>query len=143
MGSSNKLAPILLKTSFLATILFWLLNFSCGFYPHFMLIFVSVIPISITCSFAISITVMPFYWSNENNMSNDEIFKKYFPYYSITAFVISAYSIIDSGFGIFISAFFITSFITLMQSWIWIFKIPNTIEENNTNLKNEIHDKIQ
>jgi hypothetical protein len=144
MNSSGNLSSTLLKAICLATGLFWILIISEDFNQISLLILISIIPITIVCSITIIVTITPFFWLAKENVSNHEIFKKYFPYYSIINFGISLYFIIDTNFENFICAFFITAFITLMQSWIWICK-PNPIEknQNNMNLKNKLEDEIQ
>lgn len=126
MKTSSNLAPTILKSIVLATILFWFFIFSKEFDADMvMFLFLSIIPISIFVFFTIIITIMPFIWFKKENINKDKIFKKYFPYYSIIAFSISAYNIIDSNFNIFDCGFFITVFITLVQSWVWLCKPDN------------------
>lgn len=145
MNSSNNLISILIKATILASILFWTLIFSEKPIDEpfiIIVVIVSIIPISIVCSFTILLTVMPFYWLEQNKLKENEIFKKYFPYYSIITFGICYYSVMNSNFNIGVSAFCITVFFTLMQSWVWAGKI--TVDyKKNTNLKSEIHDTIQ
>jgi hypothetical protein len=91
METSNNLTSILVKATILATLLFWILIFSENSINESFIIVViilSIIPISIVCSFVILITVMPFYWLEQNKLNEKEIFKKYFPYYSIITFCI-------------------------------------------------------
>jgi hypothetical protein len=135
MNSSNNIPATLLKSSLLATIIFWLVivtsvEFNLDTLPPLLII--SIVPISIVCSLTILITVVPFYVIEKNNMSNREIFKKHFPFYSIFVFGISSYCIVNSNFESFVCAFFITAFFTLMQSWIWIYKTPTTEKEKIT-----------
>ena len=131
MNSLSNLPSTISKAICLATILFWAIIFSEGFGDQvFLFSIISIIPISIVCSLAILITITPFFILEEDTVSNHEIFKKYFPYYSIFIFGISCYYIISTNFEIFVCAFFITAFFTLMQSWIWITKTP--INEKET-----------
>jgi hypothetical protein len=131
MNSSGNLSSTLLKAICLATILFWVLIISEGFNQISLLILISIIPIAIVCSLTIIVTITPFFWLAKEGVTDLKIFKRYFPYYSIITFGISIYYIIDTNFESFVCAFFITAFITLMQSWIWICK-PNSIVQNKT-----------
>lgn len=134
MNYPIKLTPIILKASLLATVLFWTLDISAGYYDQISpLMILSIIPILILCSLAIWITIMPFFWLKSENISTDAIFKKYFPYYSIIAFSLCSYFIIASNFANVVCVFFITAFFTLMQSWVWICKIPADVQKKNTN----------
>jgi hypothetical protein len=129
MNSSKNLSSTLLKATCLATILFWILISPEGFNQLWFII--SIIPIAIVCSLTILVTITPFFWLAKEGVTDHEVFKKVFPYYSITAFGISIYFMIDTHFESFICAFFITAFVTLMQSWIWICT-PNPITRNET-----------
>ena len=134
MNYPIKLTPIILKASLLATVLFWTLDISAGYYDQISpLMILSIIPILILCSLAIWITIMPFFWLKSKNISTDAIFKKYFPYYSIIAFSLCSYFIIASNFANVVCVFFITAFFTLMQSWVWICKILADVQKKNTN----------
>ena len=130
MNSSGNLSSTLLKAICLATGLFWILIISEDFNQISLLILISIIPITIVCSITIIVTITPFFWLAKENVSNHEIFKKYFPYYSIITFGIFTHFVILSNFESYVCAFFITAFITLMQSWIWICK-PNPIHKNS------------
>ena len=130
MNSSGNLSSTLLKAICLATGLFWILIISEDFNQISLLILISIIPITIVCSITIIVTITPFFWLAKENVSNHEIFKKYFPYYSIITLGISTHFVILSNFESYVCAFFITAFITLMQSWIWICK-PNPIHKNS------------
>ncbi len=131
MNRSNNIPLALLKSSVLATILFWVLifasvEFNFDAYPF---VIISIFPISIVCCLTIAITVLPFYFIEKVHMSNRKIFKKHFPFYSIFVFGFSSYCIVSSNFDSIVCAFFISAFFTLMQSWIWIFKTPITKKE--------------
>jgi hypothetical protein len=131
MNSSGNLSSTLLKAIFIATILFWALIIPEMFNQIFILIILSIIPIAIVCSLTIIVTITPFFWLAKEGVTDQEIFKKYFPFYAIIAFSISLYFMIDTKFESFTCAFFITAFLTLMQSWIWICK-PNPIHKYKT-----------
>ena len=124
MDSKNNLFFILIKSSLTATCMFWLLIFQTDFDSFLlMMVPISVIPITIISSLTILGTIMPFYWFNINKLNKYQIFKKYFPVYSITIFTISCYYVIISKYDHFVLAFFLTAFFTLMQAWVYIFKI--------------------
>ncbi|MEE9408912.1 MAG: hypothetical protein V3V28_12645 [Polaribacter sp.] len=130
MNSSNNLGATLLKASTLATMIFWILMISDSLDNlTFFFFLLSIIPISVICSLTILITITPFFWLENDTISDKEIFKKYFPYYAIIVFVISCYFIIITDFESGICTFFITAFMTLMQSWTWICKTP-VIQKN-------------
>ena len=125
MENLNNLALTLLKATLLATIIFWMFIFSKESFPEayiLLIIIASIIPIFIVCTFTILITIMPFFWLEQNNLSEGEIFKKYFPYYSIVAFCVFLYFMISTNFDDFVCAFSISAFFTLMQTWVWIGK---------------------
>ena len=125
MNSSKNLGSAILKAILFATLLFWTLFISENTNSNMSyFVLLSIIPIAIICSITIFITITPFFWLAKENVTDKEIFKKYFPYYSIIAFGISSYFIISTNFEGFVCAFFITAFFTLMQSWVWICKIP-------------------
>ncbi len=136
MRTSNKLAPIIFKASLLATSIFWILDISSGNYNHISpFIIFSIIPIAITCSILICITIMPFIWSEKADKNRREIFKKYFPYYSIINFTICCYFIIKSNFEKSTCTFFVTVFLTLTQSWLWICKVSMRAKTEKTSFK--------
>jgi hypothetical protein len=143
MNSSNRLTPILLKATSLATILFWTLlsTEDIGTEIYFFII-PSIIPIAIVCSLTVVITIMPFFGLEKENVPNNKIFKKYFPYYSSIAFSLCSYFIYNSNFEKVVCAFFITAFFTLMQSWVWLCKVPADLQKKNTNLENIRYDEI-
>ncbi|TMM29523.1 hypothetical protein FDT66_10385 [Polaribacter aestuariivivens] len=123
MNITTNIIYTLFKASILAVVIFWTLLLTEGFINELVLIG-AIIPISLVCSLTILITIVPFYTIEQTTLSNDKIFKKYFPYYAIVAFGISAYYIISSNFDEFVCLFFITAFFTLIQSWVWICKMP-------------------
>jgi hypothetical protein len=143
MNSSNRLTPILLKATSLATILFWtLLSTEDISTEIYFFIIPSIIPIAIVCSLTVVITIMPFFGLEKENVPNNKIFKKYFPYYSSIAFSLCSYFIYNSNFEKVVCAFFITAFFTLMQSWVWLCKVPSDLQKKNTNLENIRYDEI-
>ena len=108
MNSSKNLALIILKAILFATILFWTLIISDEGLNKNILSFaiISIIPIAIVCSIAVIVTITPFFWLAKEGVSDKDIFKKYFPYYSLIAFGISSYFIISTNFEDFVCAFF-------------------------------------
>ena len=121
----NNIPSTTLKSTGFATILFWLLISTSERMGNdvFLLILISTIPIIIICLLAITFTTMPFYWLEKNKLNSNQIFNKYFPYYSIMLFGICSYFIVISNFESFVVSFFITAFFTASQTWIWIFKL--------------------
>ena len=97
MNSSGNLSSTLLKAIFIATILFWALIIPEMFNQIFILIILSIIPIAIVCSLTIIVTITPFFWLAKEGVTDQEIFKKYFPFYAIIAFSISLYFMIDKN----------------------------------------------
>jgi len=129
MNSSKNLGATLCKATLLATTIFWILVYSEGVNTNaFVFIFPSMFLIFIVCSITILVTITPFFWLAKEDKTDKEIFKKYFPYYSIIAFAIAMYFIISGNFDKFTCVFFTTAFFTLMQSWIWICK-PKPIKD--------------
>lgn len=123
MNHSKNLGATIFKAICLSTLLFWTLILSEKFNEEVIpFIFLSIFPIAIVCSLTIIITVFPFFFFEKNDLTNKVIFKKYFPFYSITTFGLSIYAILYSNVEYFICVFIITAFFTLMQSWIWISK---------------------
>lgn len=111
-----------LKSTALATILFVLPIFSEA---DEIGIFFLIIPIYIICLASIYITIVPFYHSEKEKLSNEGIFNKYFPYYALVSFglcVFITYSIYDEFKETYIIYFFVSAFFTAMQSWVWLFK---------------------
>ena len=127
MQQSSNILPVMLKSSLVATILFWIsVCFINSDFDSFVLVllFISIIPISIVCSLAILFTIVPLFLLEEKDISSDIIFRKYFPYHSIAIFSISTYFMITTNFDELVTCFFISAFFTLIQSWIWLCK-PN------------------
>ncbi|WP_127844946.1 hypothetical protein [Psychroflexus aestuariivivens] len=115
MNHLASLFLILLKSSFLSTLIFWMMiteDFGI-FFP--IAILISMIPITIISSFTILISILPIV-----RLNKQDSFKKYFPYYSIVVFCGFTYLIVESNFDEFISAFLVSAFFTLMQAWVWI-----------------------
>ncbi|WP_439127585.1 hypothetical protein [Polaribacter sp.] len=126
MNSSKNLGETLFKATIFATTLFWTLVCSEEINTDLLVFFIpSIFIIFIICSLTILVTITPFFWLAKKDRNDKEIFKRYFPYYAIVAFVIVMDFIICSDFNEFTSIFFTTAFFTLMQSWIWMCK-PRT-----------------
>lgn len=127
MSYSDNLGITILKATITSTVFFWMFIIHDSFNVEMIpFIFISVIPIFILCSLAICVTIMPFIWSEKEGRKRDEIFKKYFPFYAVGIFLVFSYPIISSEFQEYVIAFFMTSFLILMQSWIWLCK-PNKL----------------
>lgn len=128
----------MLKAALLATLLFWLLIISDenNFDSYLIgIIIISYIPIFMVCSVTILFTIVPFFLIEKKDISNDKMFKKYFPYYTVVVFVISLFYTLTSNYKNFTSAFFITALFTLMQTWIWLCKPKLYTEKKITEKK--------
>jgi hypothetical protein len=119
-----------LKSTALATTLIWVLNIRGNYFTFEIVPFVllSIIPIWIVCYISILITIVPFSVYEEGKITNKQLFKKYFPYYSICVFFGCVAICINSNFEIFVIIFFATVFFTTIITWVWFFKE----EEMNT-----------
>lgn len=120
----NRSFSVSLKATALATTLVWFLNISDGdaaiqMVPYVIL---STIPIWIVCFTSIILTIVPFNEYKKGEITNKEIFQKYFPYYSICIFIGCATACIYFSFDIFAISFFSTVFFTATTSWFWFFK---------------------
>jgi hypothetical protein len=112
------------KSSVLATFIFWIVGSYDGFTPGlFLFVILSYIPVFISCSLVILMTIYPFFWLAEaKNFDKQHIFKRYFPYYSIVCFGLCMYGIFSNSDESFLVGFFVAAFITTMQSWVWFAK---------------------
>ena len=112
----------LAKSCLLATVVFWIVllsDYSFLIDALFSMI-VSIIPIGITSSFVILVTVCPIFWFlKKKGESLKNACQKYFPFYVSVSFPICVYGIYSWGFESFSIAFFISAFITTSQSWVW------------------------
>lgn len=112
----------LAKSSLLALIVFWtVIGSKEGFDNDIvLLIFLSFIPIFLVVAIVIIGTICPIFWlTKKENFNNIQIFKIYFPYYTIIAFGVCVFGIHTSNFDIYMTAFFTSAFITSSQSWVW------------------------
>ena len=124
-----KVSKTIFKSTLLATIIFWLIILCKErFYPFMILVIpLSMIPIGICCSVVILLTILPFFWNPEkSNKDNNTIFKKYFPFYSITSFSLCLYGFIKVEE---IYCFWVSAFFTSLQAWIWLTKANAKIEK--------------
>ena len=112
----------LLKSSLMAYSVFWLMIFDE--FEFNVIVLLSFIPVFIVSSFTICLTVLPFLMLEKITLNPKDIFKKHFSYYTIVAFVIASYRIICSNFSQFTKAFITSAFITLMHSWVCLYKVP-------------------
>lgn len=111
---------VILRSTFLAASIFWIIIFSENF-EHIMILlfFLSIIPISICCAITILITILPFFWFKKDGTSPQSIFNSYFPYYAIAMFSICLYGVWKEPEVI---SFFVSAFLTTMQAWVWFGK---------------------
>ncbi|TJY36416.1 hypothetical protein [Pontimicrobium aquaticum] len=112
------------KSSLLAASIFWIIilsdTFNWDMVPY---IFISLIPIYVICALTILITICPIFWFLENdNYNKQRIFKTYFPIYTTLMFSLCAYSIYKISTDIVVLSFFISAYITTVQSWVWFTK---------------------
>ncbi len=117
------------KSSLLAASIFWIvllssdLGMNWDFIPY---MFLSLIPIYIICALTILITICPIFWFLENdNCSRQRIFKTYFPIYTIIALGFCLYRVYKSSFDILDLSFYVSAYITTVQSWVWFAKTKN------------------
>jgi FtsH-binding integral membrane protein len=123
-----------LKATVLATLLIWVLNanehnFNIEIAPFIVL---STIPIWIVCFTSITLTIVPFSAFKKLKTSNKQVFKRYFPYYSICMFIGCVTACVYSSFDEFVITFFITAFFTATISWVWFFKKKELNTINST-----------
>lgn len=124
MRSLRNIPSTLVKSTLLAAFIFWLMIFSSSDFEYPVIILFSLVPIFIVCALTITFTIVPFLILEDKGLSVENIFKKHFPYYAVLAFGIAFYCIIISDFDEFLSAFMLSAFFTLMQSWVWLCKPP-------------------
>lgn len=122
-----KVPSNLAKSSLLATFIFWTIGLTDDAeYFQIAIIFISYIPIFLSCSLVILLTICPFFWLAETkNCNKRQVFKLYFPYYAIVCFAICTYGIFNNIHEEFLIGFFVSVFFTTMQSWIWFAKEPS------------------
>ncbi|WCO00854.1 hypothetical protein [Psychroserpens ponticola] len=112
----------LAKSSMLALIIFWTIICSKeGFDTDLvLLILLSFIPIFLVVAIVILGSICPIYWiTKKEDYNNLQIFKTYYPYYAIIAFICCLIGIIINDLDIYFVAFFVSAFITSNQSWVW------------------------
>lgn len=115
----------LAKSSLLALAVFWTIIYAEEGLDHdlFLFMLLSFIPIFLVVTIVIVGTICPIYWiAKKEHINNTQIFKTYFPYYAILAFLICVFGIIVSDFDIYLIAFFVSAFITSSQTWVWFAK---------------------
>jgi hypothetical protein len=124
MISTQNVMSTLIKSTGIATVFFWILFSSSEGWEneYLMFIMISTIPIFIICALAYSITILPFILVENSKSTKKQVFKKYFPYYSIFAFGICSYFIIISSFDSAVVCFFTTAFFTSISAWIILLK---------------------
>jgi len=120
----NRLFSTSLKATVFSTLLIWVLNanehnFNIEIAPFIIL---STIPIWIVCFTSIVVTIVPFSTYKKVKTSNKQLFKRYFPYYSIFVFIGCVIACMYSNFNEFVINFFVTTFFTATISRVWFFK---------------------
>lgn len=124
MIRSSNFGSTLLKSSLLLNIVFWVLIIhSNGFktdWTPFMIF--SIIPIIVGWFLIMVFTLMPLFWTAKDDWTNEMIFKRYFPYYSIAAFLFYSGLIISENFESDFTMFSIVIYLTSIQNWIWLCK---------------------
>lgn len=125
----------LAKSCLLATSVFWIVIISEDFEANMLpFVFLSLIPIFLCVTIVIMLTICPFFWwKNQANFNNRQVFKTYFPYHAIMAFVICVLGIMASDFDIYLIAFFSSAFITINQSWLWFAKEEKQQKQQHEN----------
>ena len=107
----------------LSALIFWSIILTHSFSLNIlMFILPSLIPISICCILTIWGTIAPFFISRKRIENLETIYRKYFPFYSITIFGLCFFAILTSKFDVYALAFFTSAFFTALQSWNWIVK---------------------
>ncbi len=93
-----------------------------------LIFFISIIITFFIAGGMIFFTIMPFsLWGNNNTV----IFNKYFPFYAIVLFCICFSLAYLEKFESLVVGVLSITYITGMQSWVWIFK-PQKINEKTT-----------
>lgn len=111
----------IIKATGLSSIIFWSIIFTEVFNTDmFLFVIVSFIPIIICCALTIWLTIAPFFWLKKAGTNLKTIRNRYFPFYSIMLFALSAFASIGSEFDIYVMAFVISAFFTALKSWSWI-----------------------
>ncbi|WP_152611450.1 hypothetical protein [Psychroserpens damuponensis] len=121
----------LAKSSLLALVIFWTIISSVHFDQNVLLyVMLSFIPVCISVTIVILGTICPFYWSAKgNDVTNKQVFKLCFPYYTCIAFGLCSYGIVVSNYDLHFSAFCLSAFITTNQSWLWFAKEKTRIDD--------------
>lgn len=129
----NRSISTSLKATALATTLIWVLNSNSNNFniKNVPFILLSAIPIWIVCFTSILFTIVPFSAIQKVKTSNKQAFKKYFPYYSICAFMGCVSACIYTNFNEFVINFFTTAFLTATISWVWFFKNDENLVNKN------------
>lgn len=112
------------KSSLLASVIFWIIIGSKEFDMGMILLAIlSYIPIFLCVTIVIIGSICPFFWFTTNETyTKTQVFKMCFPYYTCIAFGLCCYGIINSDYDLYFSAFWISTYITTNQSWVWFAK---------------------
>jgi hypothetical protein len=124
MKSLKNLPNTLVKSTLLSATVFWVI-LAKEIEFHIIMIF-SLVPVFIVCSLVICITIVPFFIFEDEKVSNQRIFKKHFPFYTIVMFGIACFGIMKSDYDIYVTAFMTSAFFSLSYAWIWLCKQPST-----------------
>jgi len=109
------------KSILLATLIFWLFNYTQLDFQGYLLVPLSLIPISICVSLVILITIFP--WFTNSKKSAKQIFNIGFPIYSILLFIVCVYFGFESDFENFITGFLASAYITTCYAWLKFSKL--------------------
>jgi L-asparagine transporter-like permease len=102
---------------------------SDGLFPIFL---ISTVITFIISFIMILVTIVPFHeWRPE--LSLEQKFKRYFPWYSITFFSICLFIMYLQSFEQIIVVIFSIAYLTGMQSWMWFFKQNKLKNGSNKN----------
>lgn len=112
------------KSALLATIIFWFFNLNqLTLTSAFFFIGISLLPIFLCCLITISASIYPiFIMGGKTKLARKKTFKRYFPYYAMVLFSVSAILLTATKFDPFLLSVLTSAFITTSQSWLWFSK---------------------
>lgn len=124
MKRAENFGRTVLKSSLLLNAILWLgiiisHNSNFKLLPYSIL---TLIPILIIWFLIMTFTIMPLFWAAKDDWTDVMIFKRYFPYYSIAAFLFYSGLIISENFESGFTTFSIVIYFTSIQNWIWLCK---------------------
>ena len=116
---------LVLKTSFKAALLSSILFYFLEIKENIGLLFIVYTILFILSFMMILFTIFPIYLYGKNkHLTKSEIFKVFFPFYSIIFFAVCFCLLFVFNFSNTFLSICITAFITAIQSWVWFFN-PN------------------